>query len=264
VRLRCSLDGGLDFDCPLTGYALAGLADGTHTLGLRGWDAAGNEGRGLVKWTIDTQAPDTRIVAGPDASASVTTASFTMASEAGAQYECSLDAARFAPCSDRVAYGGVTPGAHAFAVRAIDAAGNVDQTPARHAWAVTAPPPDTAGPATDTPAPIASGQANRALPRVAWRAVANKRFTRITALSVEDLPAVSKATVSCRGKGCTLRKKVVSSKPGAKRLDLKGLLRKSKLRPGAVVTVRVAAPSARELVLRLKIQRGKAPKATTA
>jgi hypothetical protein len=102
------------------------------------------------------------------------------------------------------------------------------------------------------------------LPRVVWHAAFNRRSTRITALSVEDLTAGAKATVSCRGKGCTLRKRTVSSAPGAKRLVLSGLLRDAKLRPGAVVTVRVAAPNIRELFVRLEIRRGKVPKATTA
>lgn len=226
--MHCSLDGAVEVDCPLTGYAVTGLADGVHALELHGWDAAGNDSRALVRWEIDTRAPDARIVHGPDASTTDTTASFAAASEPGAHNECSLDGARFTACSDTVAYGGLAVGAHTFEVRATDAPGNVDQTPARHQWTVTAPP---AAPAINTAAATTGARA-AVLPRVVWRAVANKRFTRITALSVEDLTAAAKATVSCKGKGCKLRKKVVPSKPGAKRLDLSRLLRKGESAPG--------------------------------
>jgi hypothetical protein len=93
--------------------------------------------------------------------------------------------------------------------------------------------------------------------------VAGKRFTRVTALSVEDLTATAKVTVSCNGKGCPKSTRRVSSRPGAKRLVLTSLLRRAKLRPGAVVRVQVAQSGTPTVTTALKIQRGKAPRATT-
>jgi hypothetical protein len=67
------------------------------------------------------------------------------ASEAGASFECSLDGAAYAACTTPKSYSGLTPGAHSFAVRAIDAVGNADATPASYSWTVvdTTPPETT-------------------------------------------------------------------------------------------------------------------------
>ncbi len=53
-------------------------------------------------------------------------------------FNCSLDAAAFAACTSPQTYSGLTNGSHTFQVRAVDAAGNVDPTPATYTWARTA------------------------------------------------------------------------------------------------------------------------------
>jgi hypothetical protein len=58
--------------------------------------------------------------------------------EAGSTFQCSLNGAAFAGCTTPANYTGLAVGNHTFQVRAIDAAGNVDPTPAGHAWTVTA------------------------------------------------------------------------------------------------------------------------------
>jgi len=50
-------------------------------------------------------------------------------------FECKLDAGPFAPCSSPSTYS-VKRGQHTFAVRAKDAEGNVDATPATQTWRV--------------------------------------------------------------------------------------------------------------------------------
>ena len=52
-------------------------------------------------------------------------------------------ARQFANCSSPVAYSGLTEAAHTFEVRAKDAAGNLDATPATHAWTVDLTAPNT-------------------------------------------------------------------------------------------------------------------------
>jgi hypothetical protein len=85
----------------------------------------------------DTAAPDTTIGSGPAPTTTSTTATFSFsATEAGATFECSLDGAPFAPCRPDTPYGGLTTGRHDFWVRARDLAGNVDATPAHHAWTI--------------------------------------------------------------------------------------------------------------------------------
>ena len=77
-----------------------------------------------------------------------TSASFEFsASEVGSTFQCRLDAAAYAACTSPVSYSGLALGTHSFDVRATDAAGNVDPTPATNGWTVAAPadttPPDT-------------------------------------------------------------------------------------------------------------------------
>ena len=72
-----------------------------------------------------------------------------MSSEEGATFECTLDGGAFAACVSPHEVTGLGDGSHTFEVRAIDAAGNVDPTPASHAWTVdaTAPTVVRTGPA---------------------------------------------------------------------------------------------------------------------
>src|SRR5688572_16791464 len=88
----------------------------------------------------DTTPPQTTLTNGPSGSGSATTAAFAFAAnEEGASFECSLDGAPFAACSPGVAYAELAIGAHHFEVRAVDASGNDDPTPATRDWTVVAP-----------------------------------------------------------------------------------------------------------------------------
>jgi hypothetical protein len=103
---------------------------------------------------VDTIAPETTINTTPPSLSSTTSASFSFGSnESGALFQCSLDGAAFVNCTSPRSYGGLADGEHAFQVRARDAAGNIDQTPASYGWTVddTAPVANiTSGPSTPT------------------------------------------------------------------------------------------------------------------
>ena len=144
-------DTGASFECALDGAAYAactspavysGLALGAHDFAVRATDAAGNvDGTPAVRsWTVapppDTTAPETSIDSGPDATTSDTSATLTFSSEAGASFECALDGAAYAACTSPAAYSGLAEGAHTFDVRATDAAGNTDATPASRTWTI--------------------------------------------------------------------------------------------------------------------------------
>jgi hypothetical protein len=104
--------------------------------------------------SADTTPPDTAITAGPSGTISSTSAGLSFsATESRSGYECNLDGAAWSSCSNPKAYGGLSEGPHEFAVRAIDAAGNVDPTPATRTFAVQAAVADTTPPETT----IASG-----------------------------------------------------------------------------------------------------------
>lgn len=92
----------------------------------------------------DTAAPNTVILTGPDAVVMAISASFTFAAspaDPGTTFECSLDGVDFAECNSPLTTAALVDGGHAFHVRAVDAAGNADPTPAMHAWTVDTAPP---------------------------------------------------------------------------------------------------------------------------
>jgi hypothetical protein len=119
--------------------AYSGLAQGSHTFRVRAVDTAGNADASpaAYTWTIDQTAPETVISTGPAASTTATTASFTFtSSESGVTFQCALDASSFTSCASPASYGNLAAGSHTFQVRAVDAAGNVDSTPAPYPWTI--------------------------------------------------------------------------------------------------------------------------------
>jgi RNA polymerase sigma factor (sigma-70 family) len=92
----------------------------------------------------DTTAPTVTITNAPAASHGSDRAEIAFtANEAGAVFACRLGQAPFTPCASPVVLEGLAPGAHVFAVRATDAAGNVGAA-ATVAWTYTVP--DTTAP----------------------------------------------------------------------------------------------------------------------
>ncbi len=150
-----SNEAGATFQCSLNGAAFSGctspvtyndLTEGAKTFEVRATDAAGNQDAtpAARSWTVDTIAPNTTITGGPTGTVNSTLANFTFTSnEAGATFECSLDGAAFAPCTSPAIYGGLAQGPHTFAVRAVDAAGNVDATPDTREWTADTVAPQT-------------------------------------------------------------------------------------------------------------------------
>ncbi len=101
-----------------------------------------------VRALPDTSAPDTTISSGPSGTVATTSAAFAFSSsDPGSTFECRLDAAAFGTCSSPDQHTGLADGAHVFEVRAIDAGGNADPTPARGTWTVDATAPMAEAPA---------------------------------------------------------------------------------------------------------------------
>ncbi len=108
----------------------------------------------------DTTAPETSIDQGPPDQTSDTAGSFHFSSnETGSTFQCRLNSQQesaFAACTSPRIYSGLQPGSNIFEVRAKDAAGNVDQTPARWTWVITVAPADTTPPETTVNGPASS------------------------------------------------------------------------------------------------------------
>jgi hypothetical protein len=84
----------------------------------------------------DCAPPETTVTAGPKAKAKKKKATFEFSSsEPGSTFECSLNGAPFTSCTSPLTVKG-KKGKNSFAVRAKDAAGNVDATPATFDWKV--------------------------------------------------------------------------------------------------------------------------------
>jgi subtilisin family serine protease len=121
-----------------------GVGDGAVTLAARAVDEAGNTATSARSIRVDNTPPDTTIASGPSGTTRETTAAFTFsAGEAGASFECRLDDGAFTACTSPGMYSALGAGTHAFAVRAIDAAGNADPTPATRTWTIDVTPPET-------------------------------------------------------------------------------------------------------------------------
>jgi len=99
----------------------------------------------------DNTPPNTTITGNPADPTNLVDARFTFTStEAGSTFQCALDGAAFAACTSPVDYAALAEGNHTFDVRATDAAGNTDATPASFNWDIDLTPPDTT--ITDSPA----------------------------------------------------------------------------------------------------------------
>ena len=94
---------------------------------------------------VDTTPPNTEITGGPDGQTNDSTPTFSLSSsESGSTFECSVDGGAFAACGSPHTTAPLGDGGHTLRVRATDAAGNVDASPAERAFTVDTSPPDTA------------------------------------------------------------------------------------------------------------------------
>ena len=133
ASFECQIDGSAFQPCssPVTTTA---LPDGAHTFTVRAHDEVFNYETNPPKrtFTVDTKAPDTTLTKKPQKRFFKQRVKFKFAShEAGAKFQCRLDNLPWRNCSSPYRYN-VKVGKHRLLVRAVDAAGNIDTTPARH------------------------------------------------------------------------------------------------------------------------------------
>ena len=98
----------------------------------------GGGGGGGSTNPADKTPPQTKITKGPKSKSASRKAKFKFtSSEAGSTFQCKLDRKPFKPCRSPKKYRGLKPGKHVFKVRATDAAGNVDTSPAVKRFKIT-------------------------------------------------------------------------------------------------------------------------------
>ena len=142
---ECRLDAGAWGPCA-SPKAYTNLSDGPHVFEVRATDGAGNTDATPASrsFTLETVAPQTQIDSGPSGTIANASPTFTFsANEAGSTFQCRLDSGSWSSCASPKGYSGLTNGAHAFEVRAVDQAGNVDPTPASRAFTIDISAPET-------------------------------------------------------------------------------------------------------------------------
>ncbi len=149
---------------------------------------------------LDTTPPNTSITRGPAKSSTADTASFSFtASESGSSFGCRLDGGPYIKCTSPRVYPGLGVGSHTFSVRATDAAGNVDATPAAWSWTVVTPPP---GDEEEAPAPLSKCTSTVSSASAAQSAVSssaagsviclsNGKYGKVTLSASKAAPAVT-------------------------------------------------------------------------
>lgn len=150
---ECRLDPGEDSgweSCPVPQF-YSGLADGPHEFEVRARDKVGNTDAtpASASFAIDTTAPETTIVAAPKDTIESAATKFEFASTESGSFQCRLDSSTsgaWSSCSSPKSYSSLADGPHGFEVRATDALGHTDPTPANANFTVdTGPPKPLAG-----------------------------------------------------------------------------------------------------------------------
>jgi hypothetical protein len=280
---------GTSFDCKLDDVSVPCNSDlapgeGAHTLSVRAGISPGDgntyldETPAVRHWTVDSKPPDTSIDSGPPQTTTATTAELAFSGAdpdpgTAIHFECRLDEGIYRTCTSPIAYSGLGGGMHTALVRTVDAAGNVDPTPASHSWKVgsdsgggssgggsagpsgptAAPPPGGGGPAGST----GSGptEAPGRLGRIKWRAHGSR--IELRSLRLTGLASGSRVIVSCKGPGCPFKRRKARVSGG--KAQLAGAFHHRPLRQGTRIELQITAPGSAPRTIRITIRAHRKP-----
>src|SRR3954447_4262450 len=144
ATLECSLDGQTFSTCT-SPKTYGKLEPREHRFRVRAVDEGGNTDPtpAIRRWFVDNRPPQTEFTEGP-AGYSQDVARFEFIStERHSSFECKLDDAKFSACTSPKTYRRLADGSHRFRVRALDRAGNPDDSAAGRTWTVDTKPPET-------------------------------------------------------------------------------------------------------------------------
>ncbi|QOZ66399.1 hypothetical protein WN72_08270 [Bradyrhizobium arachidis] len=158
-----STDGGTSFT-PGTGTSFTLTGDGPKNVLVQEIAPGDVISTATLAFTLDTQAPDTTITAKPPALVNVNSASFGWSGTDAAggsgvvDYQYLLDNGSWtsANSASSLMFTNLSDGSHSLKVEAIDAAGNIDPTPASYDWTVDTKASDVTV-TTDTKASTLTG-----------------------------------------------------------------------------------------------------------
>lgn len=139
LTFQCAYD-AVDWQACTSPWTINGLSQGEHTVWISSVDASGNwaSSQAIHTWTVDTIAPNTTITVKPSALTTSKNASFSFTSTESGNFLCKLDGGAFASCTSPKAYTNLSVAKHTFQVYAVDAAGNIDASPATYTWTIQA------------------------------------------------------------------------------------------------------------------------------
>jgi hypothetical protein len=145
-KIEYTINGGSVVELPPGGKVTVNN-DGANHIRYNSVDSAGRKSPTRdYQVPMDITGPDTAVTSGPTGTVKSTSASFAFSStEAGSKFECSLNYAAFSPCASPKGYTGLASKTHTFRVRAVDAAGNRDDTPATRTWTADTVLPTVSG-----------------------------------------------------------------------------------------------------------------------
>ena len=157
ASFECRLDSSLEsaFVPCVSPRSAFSLADGEHRLDVRATDSAGNSDTETSVWSVVTTPPPVRLDRVPPRFSPDRSAAFSFSSERPlASAECRLDGGAWSACAPGIEFTALREGAHDFALRVTDQAGNA--ATAGYSWDIdttvprvridSAPPARTASP----------------------------------------------------------------------------------------------------------------------
>ena len=147
---------------------------GTQTVNIEATGWSGTVSNNSYNYTTVNCAPDTTITSSPASPTNDNTPTFTFTATpaTGATFECALDSGAFSSCTSGAALAALADGSYLFRVRACNAIGNCDHTPAEYNLTV-----DTVAPsvAITSPANGSTVTSSNISPVVATEAGATKQ-----------------------------------------------------------------------------------------
>ena len=140
-EFECRLDSGDWGECT-SPCSYAELAQGSHRWEIRQKGEVGAPSV-VVTWTV-VRYPETTITSGPQGSVPSASAAFTFsADKPGCRFECKYDDRGWKSATSPLTLTVLGEGTHSFTVRAIDADGLADPSPAVRTWTIAHPPETT-------------------------------------------------------------------------------------------------------------------------